>query len=62
VKLAHIKADYNQPFEMATVFGVRMLGILLANSARLFRAPEERRKLAGGGARAQPQGLVEEDF
>src|SRR5262245_487491 len=35
--------------------------ILLANSAKLFRAPEGRRKLAGGGARAQPPGQVEED-
>src|SRR5215475_5476888 len=37
--------------EMATAFGVRLLGILLANSAKLFLAPEGRRKLAGGGAK-----------
>jgi len=35
--------------------------ILLANSAKLFFDPEGRRKLAGGGARAQPPGQVEED-
>src|SRR6266508_3002153 len=35
--------------------------VVLANSAKLFRAPEGRRKLAGGGARAQPPGQVEED-
>src|SRR5215475_12143850 len=44
---------------MATAFGARALGIMLANSANLFRAPEGRRKLAGGGARAQPPGQVE---
>src|SRR5262245_40993929 len=32
-----------------------------SDSANLFRAPEGRRKLAGGGARAQPPGQVEED-
>src|SRR5262249_29742695 len=36
---------------MATAFGVRELGILLANSAKLFSAPEGRRKLAGGEAK-----------
>src|SRR5215510_6905150 len=36
---------------MAAAFGVRALGILLANSAKLFHAPEGRRKLAGGGAK-----------
>jgi hypothetical protein len=36
---------------MATVFGARLLGILLANSAKLFRAPEGRRNLAGGEAK-----------
>src|SRR6266498_113338 len=35
--------------------------VVLANSAKLFRAPEGRRKLAGGGARAQPPVQVEED-
>src|SRR5262245_34842223 len=30
-------------------------------STKLFRAPEGRWKLAGGGARAQPPGPVEED-
>src|SRR5215510_5556225 len=36
---------------MATAFGVRLLGILLANSAKLLRDPEGRRKLAGGEAK-----------
>ncbi len=40
-------------------FGVRRVLILLVNSAKLFSAPEGRRKLAGGGARAQPPGQVE---
>ena len=46
---------------MAAAFGAPLLGILLANSAKLFSAPEGRRKLAGDGARAQPPGQVEED-
>ena len=33
------------------VFGARLLGIPLANSTKLFRAPEGRPKLAGGGAK-----------
>src|SRR5215813_15544767 len=61
MKHAQIKAECDQLLEMAPAFGVRELGILLANSAKLFRAPEGRRKLAGGGARAQPPGQVEED-
>jgi hypothetical protein len=32
-------------------YGVRRVLILLANSAKLFSAPEGRRKLAGGGAK-----------
>jgi hypothetical protein len=36
---------------MAIVFGAPLLGIPLANSAKLFPAPEGRRKLAGGGAK-----------
>ena len=56
-----IKAEYNQPREIATAFGAPLFGKLLANSAKLFPAPEGRRKLAGGGARAQPPGQVEED-
>jgi hypothetical protein len=35
----------------ALASGVRRALILLANSAKLFRAPEGRRKLAGGGAK-----------
>jgi hypothetical protein len=56
-----IKVGYGQLREMAAAFGVLALGILLANLATIFRAPEGRRKLAGGGARAQPPGQVEED-
>src|SRR5215813_14558472 len=36
---------------MAITFGARLLGIPLANSEELFRAPEGRRKLAGGVAK-----------
>src|SRR5215471_12269529 len=36
---------------MATAYGAPLLGILLANSAMLFSAPEGRWKLAGGGAK-----------
>jgi len=36
---------------MATAFGARALGMLLANSAKLFGAPEGRRKLADGVAK-----------
>jgi hypothetical protein len=35
--------------------------IPLANSAKLFRAPEGRRNLVGAEARAQAPGQVEED-
>ena len=41
---------------------VSVSGILLANSAKLLRAPEGRRILAGGGARAQPPGQTKRDF
>src|SRR5215510_15755880 len=37
--------------QIGGAFGVRLLGIPLANSAKLFHAPEGRRKLAGGGAK-----------
>ena len=61
MKLVQIKVEYSQAHEMATAFGAPPLGILLANSAKLIRASEGRRKLDGGGARAQPPGQVEED-
>src|SRR5262245_46826897 len=41
--------------------GAEPLAIPLANSAKLFRAQEGRRKLAGGGAPAQPPVQVEKD-
>ena len=40
----------------------RFQTIPLANSTKQFRAPEGQPKLAGGGARAQPPELVEEDY
>jgi hypothetical protein len=37
--------------QVGGAFGARLLGILLANSAKLFSVPEGQRKLAGGGAK-----------
>ena|SRR5215475_11377730 len=41
---------------------VTLSGIELANSSKLFRAPEGRRILAGGGAQAQPPGQTKRYF
>src|SRR6266508_5889813 len=63
-RIERIDADLFRFYQLAgsaLAYGVRRVLILLANSAKLFRAPEGRRKLAGGGARAQPPGQVEED-
>src|SRR5262245_6439225 len=40
LKRVQIKVEYGQPQEMAAAFGMRALGIPLANSAMLFSAPE----------------------
>src|SRR5262249_15898882 len=40
----------------------RLLGILLANSTRLFRAPEGRQKLAGGGAKRNHRDKLKKIF
>src|SRR5215471_17927134 len=51
MKSVQIKVECGQSHKMAEAFGAPLLGILLANSAKLFSAPEGRRKLAGGGAK-----------
>src|SRR5262245_35311744 len=61
LKRLQIKVEYGQLHAMAAACGLRALGILLANSAKLFRAPEGRRIVAGGGAqrshRDRPKGI-----
>jgi len=54
-------ASYTRVPQATPAYRLRRRLILLANYAKLFSAPEGRRKLAGGGARAQPPGQVQED-
>src|SRR5262245_31445534 len=55
------KEQSMQTNQVGGAFGAPLLGILLANSAKLFRAPEGRRILAGGGAQRshldRPKGI-----